>query len=290
MAGMAGDLPEEGVLSSINRDFIDDTRYAFSIMNLDDKARSLAKHYKQSEAELFSVLVEMDTSRLFSRLGFKGIYDYCFTALKLGESQSAYFQKVVRKSQEVPELGAAIQEGKITLSQARRIVPSVTKDNPQEWIEAARTLPQRELERKVTSANPQLVVRERLRPVAPTRTELRVGISVDLEKKLRRLQDILGGTLEEVLEKAVGETLQRRDPIQKAERAFLRKGGPSIKNAIHWRDGGCTQPGCNEQRYLQVHHIKPRAQGGSEAPENLQVLCSAHHRMRHLSEAEEALK
>lgn len=251
-------------------------------MNLDDKARLLAKRYKQSEAELFSGLVEMDTACLFSRLGFKGIYDYCFSALNLGESQSAYFQKVVRKSREVPALGAAIQEGKITLSQARRIVPSVTKENPHEWIEAARTLPQRELERKVAAANPQLVVRERLRPVAPTRTELRVGISVELEKKLRRLQEVVGGTLEEVLEKAIGETLERRDPVRKAERAFLRKGGPSIKNAIHWRDGGCTHPGCDSQRYLQVHHIRHLAHGGSDAPENLQLLCSGHHRMRHL--------
>jgi len=240
MRGTAGALPQEGVLSSINRDFVDAVHYIIS-MNLDDKARSLAKRYKQSEAELFLVLVEMDKARLFSQLGFKGIYDYCFSALKLGESQSAYFQKVVRKSREVPELGAAIEDGKITLSQARRIVPSVTKDNPQEWIEAARTLPQRELERKVTAANPRLVVRERLRPVAPTRTEFRVGISLELEKKLRRLQDVLGGTLEEVLEKAIGETLERRDPIRKAERAFPRKGGPSTKNAIHWRDGGCTR-------------------------------------------------
>ncbi len=251
-------------------------------MNLDDKARSLAEHYKQSEAELFSVLVQMAKTRVFSQLGFKGVYDYCFSALKLGEAQSAYFQKVVRKSEEVPELGAAIQAGKITLSQARRIVPLLTKENPEEWIEAARTLPQRELERKVTAANPQLVVRERLKPVAPTRTELRVGISLELEKKLRRLQDVLGGSLEEVLEMAIGETLERRDPVKKAERAFLRKGGPSIKNAIHWRDGGCTHPGCDSQKYLQVHHIKHRAHGGSDAPENLQLLCSAHHRMRHL--------
>lgn len=249
-------------------------------MNLDVKARSLAKQYKKCEADLLQVLIEMDRKKTFLPLGYTGLYDYCFRALKLSEAQSAYFAKVAKKSQEVPALQEAIHEGKITLSQARRIVPVVTRENSQEWIEKAARLRQVDLERAVSVVNPQ-EVKERLKPVAPTRTELRVGISVELEKKLRRLQDLLGGSLEEVLEKAVGETLQRRDPIAKAERGFLRKQAPAVKHVIHWRDGQCSFPGCVSTRFLQVHHIRHRAHGGSDAPENLKLLCSAHHRAIH---------
>jgi len=249
-------------------------------MELDIKARALAKKYKQTEGELLEILIEMRKTKALLELGYTSIFDYCSRALKLSNAQSYYFQSVAEKSQEVPALKEAIQQGTITLSQGRRIVGKLTKENAQEWIQKAATLPQRELERAVSAMNPK-EVRESLRPVAPTRTELRVGISVELEKKLRRLQDLLGGSLEDTLEKAIGETLERRDPIAKAERGFLRKKSPAVKNVIHWRDGHCTFPGCKSTRWLDVHHIKHRAHGGSDAPENLRLLCSAHHRALH---------
>lgn len=249
-------------------------------MILDDKARTLAKQYKKCEADLLEVLMQMEVEGAFLPLGFSGIFDYCHRALKLGEAQSYYFQRVARKSREVPALKDAIHEGRITLSKARRIESVITAEDSGEWIRKAETLSQRELEREIKKVQPE-VVRETLRPVAPSRSELRVGISEALEAKLRRLQDILGGTLEEVLEKAVGEALDRRDPVAKAERGFLRKRGPAVKNVVHWRDGQCTFPGCTATRFLQVHHIRHRAHGGSDAPENLALLCSAHHRMTH---------
>ena len=38
---------------------------------------------------------------------------------------------------------------------------------------------------------------------------------------------------------------------------------------------------CENRRWLDVHHVVPRAAGGSNAPENLITLCSAHHRIEH---------
>jgi hypothetical protein len=48
---------------------------------------------------------------------------------------------------------------------------------------------------------------------------------------------------------------------------------------IFMRDGyQCTAPGCGARRGLEIHHIVPRSRGGSDDPENLTVLCAAHHR------------
>ncbi len=43
----------------------------------------------------------------------------------------------------------------------------------------------------------------------------------------------------------------------------------------------CQSVGCEHTSYLEVHHIVPRSKGGTNEPTNLQVLCSACHRMRH---------
>ncbi len=56
----------------------------------------------------------------------------------------------------------------------------------------------------------------------------------------------------------------------------------ATKRAVFERDGRqCRAPGCRRRRYLEVHHIRPRAQGGSNRLENLVTLCSACHRLWH---------
>jgi 5-methylcytosine-specific restriction endonuclease McrA len=39
---------------------------------------------------------------------------------------------------------------------------------------------------------------------------------------------------------------------------------------------------CSQMRYLQIHHVIPKAQGGSDDMENLTLLCPQHHRLIHL--------
>ena len=40
-------------------------------------------------------------------------------------------------------------------------------------------------------------------------------------------------------------------------------------------------PWCGRTPFLEVHHIKPRHQGGSNCPENLVTLCASCHRLWH---------
>jgi hypothetical protein len=43
----------------------------------------------------------------------------------------------------------------------------------------------------------------------------------------------------------------------------------------------CIVPGCRNTRYVDVHHIRLRSEGGGNDPDNLVVLCSAHHSAVH---------
>jgi hypothetical protein len=57
---------------------------------------------------------------------------------------------------------------------------------------------------------------------------------------------------------------------------------PSVRRFVMRRDGGkCTVPGCRSTRNLDVHHIIHREHGGSHEPDNLTVLCEAHHTQLH---------
>jgi hypothetical protein len=57
---------------------------------------------------------------------------------------------------------------------------------------------------------------------------------------------------------------------------------PSVRAEVLARDRyRCTTPGCGASRFLSLHHIKPRIEGGSNLPENLVTLCSRCHRFLH---------
>ena len=43
----------------------------------------------------------------------------------------------------------------------------------------------------------------------------------------------------------------------------------------------CVVPGCTSKRFLEVHHLRRRADGGGHEPWNLLVLCDCHHKGLH---------
>jgi hypothetical protein len=57
---------------------------------------------------------------------------------------------------------------------------------------------------------------------------------------------------------------------------------PALRRLVWRRDHGrCVVPGCRSARYLEVHHIVPRADGGTHSAANCCLLCDAHHTAVH---------
>ncbi len=271
----------------------------------------LAKTYLHTEAELLTVLMEMKRRRVFAELNYSGIFDYCERALRLSRAQAYYFKTVADKSEVVPELKEAIDQGELTLSEARRIAPVVTAQNQRHWIDKAKTLPQQQLEKEVTEANPKAHVKEDIRPVAKEVSQLRVPVDNKTHENLSALREILSqkrgraASLADVIAWMAEETRERFDPERKAERRVTKvssgnassapkidKPGRSpiparIKHQVVLRQGwqciyvGADGRRCNQTRWLDFHHISPLARGGRSTPENLRLLCKSHHAFVH---------
>jgi hypothetical protein len=57
---------------------------------------------------------------------------------------------------------------------------------------------------------------------------------------------------------------------------------PAVRRAVLRRDRHrCSVPGCTHARYVDIHHVETKADGGGHEPENLVTLCGAHHRAIH---------
>ena len=57
---------------------------------------------------------------------------------------------------------------------------------------------------------------------------------------------------------------------------------PAVRRQVMRRDHGhCVVEGCRNHRFLDVHHVVPRAEGGQHDPDQMAVVCGAHHRALH---------
>ena len=56
----------------------------------------------------------------------------------------------------------------------------------------------------------------------------------------------------------------------------------AVRRGVFKRDRGCcVVPGCRNTLYVDLHHVDPRAAGGGHDPDNLIVVCGAHHGALH---------
>jgi len=270
-----------------------------------ERAKTLAQDYLHTEGKLLSILMEMRRQRLFDELDYSGIFDYCEHALNFSRAQSYYFKTVAEASEKVPELKSAIAQGELTLSEARRIAPVITKENSSHWIDQAKNLSQTELEKAVTEANPKARPKDRIRPVAKNISELKVSMDEKTEENLSVLKELLSqklkktATLADVIAWATQVTRDKFDPVKKAERSKISSGNPKVqlpgrhplpahvRHEVIRREGmRCshkTEDGrrCTEKRWLHFHHLIAVSKGGLNTSDNLQLLCSRHHKLQH---------
>jgi hypothetical protein len=67
-------------------------------------------------------------------------------------------------------------------------------------------------------------------------------------------------------------------PAGLKRRRATQRTPPAIRREVFWRDRGrCVVPGCRNATFVDLHHLELRSEGGENDPDNLVVLCGAHH-------------
>ena len=154
--------------------------------------------------------------------------------------------------------------------------------------------------------------REVMKITAPETRTLKLQISPEVMEELERCQELVSqseskpASLETTLASLVKLYLKTKDPLEKAKRqaektvkpeAVQQVTGPvrrpvpaRVRHPVVLRsEAQCAHVGadgkrCLERRFLHIHHIRPLSRGGTHTTENLQVLCSSHHRLLHWRE------
>ena len=250
-----------------------------------------ARRHHLEERNIAYWLLELDRRRLYQARGFSSTGDYAMELVGIKPRKAQYLVFIASRLEKLPTIREAFDSGELTWTKAREIVSVATPETEAEWLEKAKVLSNRDLEKEV-----------RRHDGRGSGAFATVTISMPVEvlemwNDTYELAERLSGTpLEKwhVLEPSLAEFLGTHLPIVAAEygngpspsetpETDDEKGLPeSVRNAVLDRDQWqCCFPGCTMRKTLEVHHILFRSRGGSDEPGNLICLCRMHHALVH---------
>src|SRR5258708_6902601 len=87
---------------------------------LHERAVHCAKALLRNEAELMTIIQEVDREKVFRRLDYASLFEYVVKALHISEGSAYGYIAVARKSVTVPELKKAIDQGELNVNSARK--------------------------------------------------------------------------------------------------------------------------------------------------------------------------
>ena len=115
----------------------------------------LAIRERQATAALIRCLMEVDARRLYLSEGFPSLFSFCTQALHLSEHTALGRIEVARAARRLPTILCHLEDGSITVTNARMLAPHLTQANCEELLAIARHRSKREVEEIVARLRPQ---------------------------------------------------------------------------------------------------------------------------------------
>jgi 5-methylcytosine-specific restriction endonuclease McrA len=272
---------------------------------LSDVTKFVGSH-RELTAKLVAHLAEIEERRLHLLAGFSSMFEFCTTALRLGEGEAFRRILAARLGRRFPAVYQLLASGILNLSTLELLREWLTDDNHEELFAAVANKSKREVQAILASRFPRPDKPSKIRPatiepLSEARFAVEFTASDALREKLERCRDLMSHAnptrdLAVVIERAVDlllANLQRKrfartKRPEQPHRARKRKAGGisnATRRAVFERDGlQCTYVAedgrrCDARALLELDHVEPRAFGGSNDEKNLRVRCRAHNQL-----------
>ena len=192
------------------------------------RAMDLSRKHRRIESDLILVLQEIDSTKLFKKMGYASLFLYAVEALGLTESIAYSFISVSRKMLEVSKLKDAVLKQTLSVAKASRLVAALNPENATTLIEFAKTHSTRDTEREVAKIRPRSRAPDRAVILAADLIKLEMTVQAETFAKLKRVQSLLANinqptSFKQVLDVALNEYLKQYDPVVKANRALEKQ-------------------------------------------------------------------
>jgi hypothetical protein len=203
-------------------------------MKLTNKQRALHRegvkisiNRRTSDAITIRFLQKAQNEKLHKAFGLRSLFKYTTDILKFDATDIYAYIAVAKKANEIPQLKTAIDNCKITIAAANRMVSTLTAENADELIEFCRTHSHRETEKELARINPKRRKPDKIKFISETEAEVLMTVStgsVEMAEKTRVNEAQKGNNISfgEAYELAMRRDFERHDPIKRAERIHAR--------------------------------------------------------------------
>jgi hypothetical protein len=264
------------------------------------KIKDLVVLERKITAELLEKLFVVEQKALYAELGYSSMFNYL--CKELGHSEAAAMRRIstLRLMKKFPEVTKKIEEGKLSLSSLAKAEQTFKKSElsfeaKENVLKRIEGLGSRETDKVLleSTGSPDVAKKEKVRRVSGTQhsvnfilSDEEIGLVEELRAKMNRSRKL------EMKEIFLGLVVEKLSNLKGREEKCLRKASPTAEVALKRRSPGtalkrevlmrakhlCEHPGCTEKSLLEIHHLKPWAQGGETSLSNLVALCKGHHK------------
>jgi hypothetical protein len=116
---------------------------------LDLKLDEATRQNELSECQICFYLLEVQKRKSYEAFCFQNIYDYALDRFNIKERKTSYMLSLARKLKELPQIHAALQDGRLGWSKAHKIAAVAKPQNEVMWLESALSLAARDLQQKI---------------------------------------------------------------------------------------------------------------------------------------------
>lgn len=263
-----------------------------------EKTDQLVGRERELLSEILHHLREIERRRLFSALGFRSLFEYATKKLGYADDQAMRRISAVRLLCELPEIESKIQDDSLTLTnigmaqtlfrQEKKAQTDFTKNEKMDLLIQLQNKSKREAEKIVLSRSsvPEKLRPDRIRQVTESFVEIKFMANTETRTKIEKIRGLLAHShpnidMSEIIDHLCDIAIQNLDPTKKTGRQTAKLSpAPALKRRITshhrrvvWRRAGSRSQICGSVHALQVDHIRPKFLGGTNAVDNLRLLC-----------------
>ena len=270
---------------------------------------TLASLERTTLADLIECLKEIDMRRLYLSLGFSSLFSYLTEGLGYSPGSAQRRIDAARMAKVIPGLKDDLSEGSLNLMQVSLIAQGLRQKEKlgQPYDAAAKINLVEKVKFLDVDATQKILakeldleakVQEKLKPQKDDSVRMEITFTKEQMEKIERARELLSHTRPDAnwaeLITAFAETvIKQKDPRVEKPKYTAKmevKFPTATKRLVHQREHACqwtnkiTGRKCNTRFQLQIDHVRPVWANGDNSASNLQILCSAHNRMKYKKE------
>lgn len=250
--------------------------------------------------DLLRHLREVESRSLHLSLGYSSLFSFCTGELGYTEPEAQARIQAMRLMRDEPTVEEKLDSGALGLSVAARVQGAfrrnkATPEQRQKVLAEIEGKSARETDRFLAGIFPEEAKREKVKASARG-TRIEFTASEAAMEKFERLKELLAhknfeGRFDLLFEELAEIALEKLEPadapvLRTSKVNHSRYIPAAVKRSLPWKEG-CNFQGkqkrCGSRHGLQIDHIHNYADGGTNAPKNLQLLCGAHNRFKFAS-------